>query len=242
MTDHLKGNRTLIISRALVAGAAGLVPVPYIDDLLAGAVRAALIRRLAEIRRVDVDANAVDELAHPHGSRIMQAASFGAIALGATRRVFRKVAASLLLVRRVDEAVQTFLLGSLFDHYCAKHHVGLGVDGKQAAMIRHAMDMAVKKTRGEALKRVFQQALKTSGTLVVKLPRTALSVFSRRRGGSSLDDRLDAAAESAPVRRALAGVEAEMAAVEPSTLASLLSAFDLAWAALLAPKPESPGA
>src|SRR5262245_32936006 len=114
--------RAMILGRSLVAGAAGLVPVPYIDDLLAGAVRSALIRRLADLRQVDVDANAVANLATPKGSRLLQAASIGSAALSTSRRLFRKLAGSLLVMRRADEAMQTFQVGTLFDHYCAQHH------------------------------------------------------------------------------------------------------------------------
>ena len=58
-TQHLGSHRRLILGRALLAGAAGLVPVPYLDDLLAGGVRSQLLRRLAELNHVDLDANAV---------------------------------------------------------------------------------------------------------------------------------------------------------------------------------------
>jgi len=237
MNDHLKSNRGLILSRALLAGAAGMLPVPYLDDLLAGAVRSALIRRLATLRSVDLDANAVEELAHPRGSRILGAATMGAIALGGTKRVFRKVAASLLIVRRVDEAVQTFQIGTLFDHYCAKHHTGLGVDGKRAVVVRHSMDLATKKSRSDTLERAFKNALRASSELAMKLPRGALSFWSRTRGGpipadpaekigGGLEERLDAAADTGFVKRAVQGVEAELAADGSGWIGGLVGAFD----------------
>lgn len=241
-TDHLKPNRSLVLSRALLAGAAGLLPVPYLDDLLAGAVRSALVRRLAEIRNVDVDANAVEELAHPAGSRVMGAATVGAAALGATRRAFRRLAASLLIVRRADESVQTYLYGTLFDHYCAKHHVGLGLDGKRAAVLRQTMDLAVQKTRVNAAKNAFNKGISASGALVVKLPRMVLGVFRRREPVvpekvEAFERRLDVASESGPVKRALVTVEAELSAAEQGYLETLLASFDLAWAAANAPRP-----
>src|SRR5262245_12745837 len=152
--------RPIILGRSLVAGAAGLVPVPYIDDLLAGAVRSGLIRRIAELRQVDVDANAVANLATPRGSRLLQAASIGTAALGTSRRLFRRLAGSLLVVRRVDEAMQTFQVGTLFDYYCARHHVGLGLDGARAEKVRRAIDAATRQARGETLARSFRGVLR----------------------------------------------------------------------------------
>jgi hypothetical protein len=223
---HLDGNRKLILTRSLVAGAAGLVPVPYIDELLAGSVRGSLIRRLAEIRSVDVDANAVDALAHPHGSRILGAATFGAAALAGTRRAFRTVAASLLLVRRTDEAVQTFIVGTLFDHYCAKHHVGAGIDGYKAAEIRRAMDLASKKARNLLVERNFKRVLGATSRIMQKMPRRLFGTFGTPPAAPIPADVLP----SLEQRIETAGY-----------VLSLCSAFDDAWAAFAKPRPATPG-
>lgn len=216
-TAHLFRHRRLILGRALLSGAAGLVPVPYLDDLLAGQVRAGLVRRLAELRRVDVDGNAVAELATPTGSRVLHAAGLGAVLLGGARRVWRRVAASILVVRRADEAMQTFQIGTLFDHYCARHHVGLGLDGGKARTLRDAMDQAIRHARGQALEDGFRRALGTSRRLVGRLTRRAL------------------------VER----VEGELAGPAQQYVAALVGAFDVAWAPhkqaqLEGRKPERP--
>jgi len=53
--DHLEGNRSLIVRRSLLASAVGgLVPLPVMDDYLAGRVRAGMLMQLAERRRVDI--------------------------------------------------------------------------------------------------------------------------------------------------------------------------------------------
>ena len=201
-TQHLDKHRRLVLGRALLAGAAGLVPVPYLDDLLAGQVRATLVRRIAELRHVDVDGNAVAELATPHASRVLGAASVGAVVLGGARRLWRRVAASILVVRRVDEAVQTFQIGTLFDHYCARHHVGLGLDGDKARRLRLAMDEAVRHARGRALEDAFQRALGTMRKLAGRLSRRAL----------------------------IEKVEAQLAGPAAAYVAALVGAFDVAWA------------
>lgn len=201
-TQHLDKHRRLILGRSLLAGAAGLVPVPYLDDLLAGQVRAGLVRRVAELRHVDIDGNAVAELATPHGSRILNAAGVGAVLIGGARRVWRRVAASILVVRRVDEAVQTFQVGTLFDHYCARHHVGLGLDGDKARRLRLAMDEAVRHARSRAMDDSFRRALATTRKLAGRLSRRAL----------------------------VEKVEAELQGPAAAYVAALVGAFDVAWA------------
>jgi hypothetical protein len=228
LIHHLDANRPLILGRAVISGAAGLVPVPYIDELLAALVRESLVRRLAEIRQVDVDPQALQAIAAPQGSRLLTAATLGSAALGATRRVFRRLAASLLLVRRVDEAMQTFQVGTLFDHYCARHHVGLGLDSQRAVRLRKAMDAAIRSTHGEALQRSFRATLRMPGALAVELPRRLWSRV-RRRGGpvdaEKLDGELRRAESAGFVQRAAAGITG----VGRGYGRSLADAFDEAW-------------
>jgi len=200
--EHLAVHRRTILFRSLLSGAAGLVPVPYLDDILAGQVRAGLVKRLAELRRVDVDRNAVAELSQPSGGRMLHAASVGAILIGGAKRVWRRVAASILVVRRADEAMQTFQIGTLFDHYCARHHVGLGLDGTRARALRDAMDLAIRHARGQALEDAFQRTLATSRKLAGRLSRRFL----------------------------VEKVETELAGPASAYVAALVGAFDVAWA------------
>jgi hypothetical protein len=165
-------------------------------------VRAGLVRRIAELRRVDVDRNAVAELATPSGSRMLHAAGMGALLLGGAKRVWRRVAASILVVRRADEAMQTFQIGTLFDHYCARHHVGLGLDGAKARTVRDAMEQAIRHARGQALEHAFQRTIRTSRKLAGRLSRRLL------------------------VER----VEAELDSPATAYVAVLVGAFDVAWA------------
>jgi hypothetical protein len=219
MTGHLDSNRRLIIGRALLSGAAGLVPVPYLDDIVAGAVRSALLRQVAERRAVDADRNALAELSTPHGSRILSAATLGAAALGGARRAWRHVATSILLVRRVDEAVQTFQIGTLFDHYCARHHVGLGLDGERARQLRKSMDQAIRVARNDAVDRTFKKTLRASSGVLVAAAKRLLPRLRKQ------DDASDAQLEVAVEK-----VEAELQGPSSAYVAALVGAFDVAWA------------
>ncbi len=227
--------RGLILSRAILAGAVGLVPVPWIDDLLAGAVRAALLRKLGELRRVDLDANAIDFLTTPRGSRVLHAATFGAAALGATRRAFRHIATSLIVVRRADEAVQTFQVGTLFEHYAAHHHTGFGLDGKRAEAVRRAMDRAVSQARSSAVEQTFRRALAASGRAALAVPRNLIGRLRKKKSpdgadavaGEPIEERLERAAGSNPIARAVARLDAEL---DKNYVHALTAAFDAAWA------------
>lgn len=228
MNDHLKANRALVVGRSLVAGAVGMLPVPYLDDLLAGAVRGGLLRRVAELRRVDVDANAISQLATPQASRLLQAAGLGSVALGGTRRFWRRLAAPLIVMRRVDEAMQTYQVGTLFDHYCAVHHIGFGLDGERAAEVRRAIDAAVRAARDERIERTFRKILRAPGAMFLMLPR-ALSRWRRRKEpvtAEPLDERVRLVESSGFVRRAVGRV----AAVEDGYVRALCDAFDAVWA------------
>jgi len=233
--SHLRTNRTLILTRSLLSGAVGVVPLPYIDDLLAGAVRAQLIRRLAEIRGVDVDGNAVAALSEPAGSRLLSMAGMGTIAAGMAKPGWRKIASrlgtSLMVVRRIDETIESFQVGTLFDHYCTRMHVGAAVDGKSAVMLRHAMSMSIAAARTELLKRAFTDGLSAAGKFAGGFPR-ALEML--RGGGRSsevgeLDDNL--------VAGAARSVEARVAGIEQTYLEQLVTRFEVAHRAILTVKP-----
>ncbi len=234
-TAHLGVNRNLILTRSVLSGIVGMVPVPYIDELLAGAVRAQLIRKLAAIRQVDVDENAVHALSEPAGSRVLGAAGIGALAVGAAqprwRKMMGRVGTSLLVIRRVDEAVESFQIATLFDHYCARMHVGPGLDGHSGVLVRHAIELASKSARSDLLRGAFSRGFGRLSSLGRRLPKIA---WSRLRGAN-----VTAAAEPL-ANEAAELIDKEVGAVEESYLSSLLSRFDLAWASVQAMKP--PGA
>ena len=64
--DYLSANRSLIVRRSLLATAVGgVVPVPVMDDYLAGRVRAGMLMRIADRRRVDLAPSSAELLADP---------------------------------------------------------------------------------------------------------------------------------------------------------------------------------
>ncbi len=234
---HLRTNRTLILTRSLLSGLVGVVPLPYIDDLLAGAVRAQLIRRLAEIRGIDVDGNAVAALSDPAGSRLLSMASMGAVAAGVARPGWRKIASrlgtSFMVVRRVDETIESFQVGTLFDHYCARMHVGAALDGKRAVILRHAMSMSIASARNDLLKRAFSEGLRTASKFAGGVPR-AFDMLRTGARGADIDGQLDESLVGSAAR----SVETKVEGLEQGYLEQLVTRFEVGYRAIQAARPS----
>ncbi len=143
-TQHLAAHRRLIVTHAVASAAVGLVPIPYLDEWLPSLLRRAMIRRIAEDRGVDVDDAAVRELAD---GRVPPPAWSHLVNLGPWLRTagrgLRRLFLAFMVYRRADSASRVFALGTLFDHYCARLHVGAGLDGERARALRARIDAVV---------------------------------------------------------------------------------------------------
>src|SRR5262245_52914219 len=136
-TAHLAAHRRIIVTHAAAAGLAGLLPIPYIDEQLPALVKRAMIRRLAAERHVDLDEEAVREIAEGRVPRPSWRSLVGLGPLiGSARRSVRVAFLAFGVSRRAESASRTYALGTLFDHYCARHHVGVGVDVDAARRLR----------------------------------------------------------------------------------------------------------
>ncbi len=211
-TTHLDRHRPLIVLRSLVSSVAAFVPVPLIDDFLSTAARRALIRRLAELREVDIDDTAVAELA-----RIREAPTHSKLHwLGL---LSRRLARPLQIFQRTDELVDLLCVATLFDHYCALHHVGFGVDETRARELRETMNGAMSA----APVRVLEGGLKR----LVALPDV------RRRWR-----RLLAALGRGPLEPDVIGAPATQELVGYTD--ALTAAFDERWLNRLPARPRLP--
>jgi hypothetical protein len=256
-TRHLDRHQRVILGRAALSGLASLVPVPWLDEAIAESVRTQLLRGLGEAHRVDVELAALEALSQPSEGRLLRAAGVGALALGQTRRMMRRLAASLFVLRRLDEALETYLIGTLFDHYCARHHTGGALDGGRALRLRRTMDRAVREARSDVARALVRDLLAGAGERLRSLPGAARQLVATVRGGvaGAPVQTSPPGTESLPVVEAeplshgpigaLLGrevEEAELRLVESGYLPLLLSRFDLAWAAALADEPRLPTA
>jgi uncharacterized protein (DUF697 family) len=191
-TEHLAAHRGLIVTHAAAAAVAGLLPIPYVDEWLPSLVRRALIRRLAEDRGVDLSEEAVRELADgkvppPAWSHLI---NLGPL-LRTARRGLRRLFLAFVLYRRADSASRTFALGTLFDHYCARLHVGGEVDGAAARALRARIDEVVASPRASLgtylFRRGFRAALRASVRAPIELFH-ALTAGKLRRSITAGDE------------------------------------------------------
>jgi hypothetical protein len=229
-------SRALILGRSLIAGATGLLPLPYVDDWLLAQVRSALFRRLAAVNQVDVDAGAVAILGDRHGSPSLRAAGLAAPALVRGRRL-RRFMTAMVVVDRIDRAVETYQLAVLFEHYLKNRHVGFGVDGTRAEELRQAMDQARAGARSEALRRAAAGTVATARASLAALAGHLGRLLRRPRAPAAVvepepldtvERALQTAERPGTFRSLVKRFESQLGALERAYLASLTAAFDAA--------------
>ena len=238
---HLADNRRLIVRRALLATAVGgVIPIPVLDDYFAGRVRAGMLAKIAERRRVDLAPGSADLLGDPREGNAVRNATLTAATLVALKLAWRKFFALLAIGRRADDMATSYQLGMLFDHYCAKVHVGAAVDREQAAMLRQAIFAALSDSERQAFAAAFREGGRVLGRSFLEAP-TWLSERIRlsaerwaESGGTSTDpdeatETGDAAEEVRWLDRAAAAVESRLGRVEQGYLTGLVQAFERRW-------------
>ena len=237
--DHLAENRRLIVRRALLATAVGgAVPLPVLDDYLAGRVRAGMIIKLGERRQVDIAQSSAELLGDPREGTAVRNATLTAATLLALKLAWRKFFALLAIGRRAEDMATTFQLGILFDHYCAKLHVGGEIDRTQAAILRFAIHGALTESERAALVTAFREGGQVLGRSVLEAPAWMSGRLERaaRRwaesGGRTADP---GEASTSPegegdetrwLDRASGAVEDRLSRVGQSYLVALVASFE----------------
>ncbi|MES1172491.1 MAG: hypothetical protein ABUL77_04580 [Bacteroidota bacterium] len=173
-TDHLLANRGLIVRRSLLATAVGgVVPIPVMDDYLAGRVRAGLLMRIADRRRVDLAPSSADLVADPREGTAARNATITAATFLALKLAWRKFFLVLGAARRAEEMATTFQVATLFDHFCAKLHVGAGTDRAVAVRIRAAAFAAIHESERAAVVGIFQDGGRVLSRSISEAPAWA---------------------------------------------------------------------
>lgn len=240
---HLQTHRRLILMRSLAAGAAGMFPVPLVDDWLAATIRRGTLRRIAEAHRVDLAGDALDHLADAPGGevpRLGQLLRAAALPLVA-RRGLRKSMLLLAAWRRADDALRSFGAASLFDHYAARLHVGAGLDRAAAERLRTAIDGALANAKSHVALALFRRALAVAGRAALAVPAAVVARGARalqsRLGATPLeaevvaDATLDAAeaATGGGLGRLAASLERPLATLGATYLDDLVQQFETRW-------------
>jgi hypothetical protein len=226
--EHLRANRRLIVRRSLLATAVGgVIPLPVMDEYLSGRVKAGMLMKLAERRQVDLAASSAELLGDPRGSTAMRNATLTAATLLALKLAWRKFFAVLAVSRRAEEMASTFQLGTLFDHFCAKMHVGAGIDRARAIELRDVMH-------------AFREGSRVLGQTMLEAPAWANAKIERaarrwsQSGGTTTDPvpGADDAVNDEDARwldRASGEVEGRLGALGQDYLMSLVRTFERRW-------------
>jgi hypothetical protein len=235
--DHLRENRRLIVRRALLATAVGgVIPIPVLDDYFAARVKAGMLTKLAERRQVDIAQSSAELLGDPREGTAVRNATLTAATLLALKLAWRKFFALMAIGRRAEDMVTTFQLGTLFDHYCCKLHVGGEIDRNQAALLRTAIFAALADSERAALVGAFQEGGRVLARSALEAPSWMSGRVERaaRRwsetGGRSADPGDVAEAEGTEearwLDRASAAVEERLGRVGQTYVTRLVSTFE----------------
>jgi hypothetical protein len=256
--QHLSLHRRMIVARSIVAGAVGLVPVPFLDDWLAATVKRGTIRRIAEARRVDVDEGAVRAVAEgivppPSWKQLLGSTAVTAF----MNRAMRRVMLVWGITKRAEDSRKSFAVATLFDHYCTRLHVGAAIDEAAGRRVRAAIDQAIRSEPPGISSRVFKKAIVGSGRAILRAPLKAVDGLTggrlRKLLGRGETDEAEARAEEVvdeaivevtqeggPLMRAVRSVEAELSHAGAGWLDELIVGFEAAYRAQVAAHINEP--
>ena len=253
--DYLDGQRRRIIARAVAGSLAGALPVPLLDDWAVGAILGSGYKRIAASHQVDVDDTAIKTLVHGAAappSLVDMAA--GGIALRLAGRAARRMMIVLATVNRARSAARTFVMMTLFDHYCARLHTGLAIDDATAAALRDEIGRAIDNTPGALAFHPFRRGALSAARATLRAPLELADVASggalrrliaRRtqitdaQAVDDLDQTIETALSSKRgfLARAVAAVEIQLSSEANPFLDAAIDNFDRRWRARVAAKP-----
>ncbi|RMH37527.1 MAG: hypothetical protein D6689_20910 [Deltaproteobacteria bacterium] len=235
----------MIAARAIAASMAGALPLPVVDDWLASRIRRGIIRRIAAARGVDIDDDAVAAIADGDAAP----PSFAQIAGGTflfkvLSRSWRKLMLAYVAADRARAAAKTFSVATLFDHYAARLHVGLGVDAATGRRLRRLMDECIDDTEGSIGAAVFRKAIAAAARASVRAPAELIDAVTggrlRRLLSAGADEvvavaEIDSAIERSMdeeagfLARAARAVDAQLSAEDNPYLDDLVTCFESRW-------------
>jgi hypothetical protein len=240
---HLSELRPLIIRRSLLAaGLSGLIPVPVMDEYVAGRVRAGLYVKVATARGVDLPQPAADLLSDPQDPSMTRVATGLAATLIVMKLAWRKVFALMAAGRGAEDMATNFQFATLVDHYCARLHVGGAVTRPGAAQLHRLIHASIDHTEKGKLVTAFRDGGRVLGKSVLEAPRwisQRLNAYAQRWAatggrGAPFDPATDLPPEDAEgterwLDRAARVVEESVGALGNDYLGGLVDRFEDGW-------------
>jgi len=240
---HLSEMRPLIIRRSLLAaGLSGLIPIPVMDEYVAGRVRAGLYLKIATARHVDLPQPAADLLSDPQDPSMARVATGLAATLIVMKLAWRKVFALMAAGRGAEDMATNFQFATLVDHYCARLHVGGAVTRPGAAQLHRLIHTSIDHTEKGKLVTAFRDGGRILGKSVLEAPRwisQRLNAYAQRWAasggrGAPFDPAADLPPEDAEgterwLDRAARVVEESVGALGNDYLGGLVDRFEEGW-------------
>ncbi len=197
--EYLAQNRRIIIGRSLAAAIAGALPVPVLDEWLVASIRRGTIRRIAEGHGVDLDDDAVRAIADgPEAPPKWAELVGGGLAFRLLSRQWKKLLFAVMAAKRAQAAARNFEVATLFDHYCARQHVGMGLRHDSGKAVRALIDQARAETRGGLSRQLFRRGLVAAAKGSAKAPMNMADLLTGGRISkllSSNGDEIEATTE-----------------------------------------------
>lgn len=209
--DYLSAQRRSIIARSVMGSLAGAVPLPFVDDWAINRIVGGGYKRIAASHQVDLTDEGSANLVHgttPPPS-VLEIATSG-IALRVAGAAARRMMIALTAVNRVRSAARTFMCMTLFDHYCAKLHTGLAIDGPTALALRDEITRAIDQTPGALAFHPFRRGILSAARATLKAPLELADLASRGALRRLISKNNDVATAS-PVDETEAAIEAVLA-------------------------------
>src|SRR5688500_4744315 len=180
--DYLVGQRRTIIARALMGSLAGALPLPFLDDWAVGKLVGGGYRKIAAAHQVDLTDEAINNLVHGTSKppALASMAVTGVIARVASRAA-RRMMIAIATINRARSAARTFVAMTLFDHYCAKLHTGLALDGPTALALREEIIRSIDQTPGALAFHPFRKGELSAARATVRAPRELADLASGGR-------------------------------------------------------------
>ena len=256
--DYLVGQRRSIIARSVLGSLVGAVPLPFVDDWAVSRILGGGYRAIAASHQVDVSPEAVANLVHGASEppSIVSMATAGILMRVATRAAKRMMVA-LATINRARSAARTFTIMTLFDHYCAKLHRGLALDGPTALALRDEIGRAIDQTPGALAFHPFRRGALAAARAFARAPLELADLASfgalrrrlARKSEGAVDepehvDEVDQAMERALadkhgfLARTVASVELQLAAEVNPFLDGAIDSLDRRWRARVAAQEE----
>lgn len=221
------------------------MPIPLLDDWLVSSIRRSMIRRIADARGVDMDEDAVRAIADgPDAPAKWSELVGGGLAIRMLTRQWRKLIIAVVATRRAQAAAKTFEIATLFDHYCARLHVGMGLTESSGKQVRLRIDQARRETEGGISRHLFRRGLLAAAKTSAKAPVDIADVLTGGRitkllrgkdeieATVEVDEALEAQLkkEGSFLARSAAAIELQLAVDHNPYLDDLLDHFDSIYA------------